>query len=135
MVRPSIQKIGWCTFLVLGVLFFVLTVSHVEPFFFGETLLADVGLSVGVAPNPYNTLDEQLAQKEAYLDEEQSYMNSEQAALASSSALAISPTGTPYLLYLALAVVLLAVLVFLNFYLDWRRAKTPPQGQDGQVVK
>lgn len=121
---------------IVGLLVF-LTASRVKLAFFGETMLAQVGVSLGIPPNPYNSLNDQLNQKSAYLDERQAYLDAEQAALASSTAAANSPAGNPFLLYLTVAVIGLAVLVILNFYFDWRRAhkkrnmtqpspKTPP---------
>ena len=129
MVRPSIQKLGWCALSVLGAILIVLAGTHVAPVYFGETLLAQVGVSVGILPNPYNSLNDQLDQKQAYINEEQSYIDQQKAALASSSALAIAPGASPVAWYLALAVLALAVLVFLNFYLDWRRSRTMKKDQ------
>lgn len=130
------------TLIVIVGLVVFLTASHVKLAFFGETMLAQVGVSVGIAPNPYNTIDAQLNQKSAYLDERQAYLDAEQAALASSTAAANSPEGNPFLLYLTIAVAGLATLVILNFYFDWRRGRkkgspmqsppqTPPAGPPG----
>ena len=74
-------------------------------------MLGQVGVSVGVMPNQYNSLNDQLNQRSAYLDERQAYLDAEQAALASSTDAQNSPGGNPYLLYLTVAVAGIAVLV------------------------
>ncbi|MGC9599431.1 MAG: hypothetical protein ABSE18_03540 [Minisyncoccia bacterium] len=114
MVKPTIKKAGLFGLIVLMGLVVFVTASHVKLAFFGKTLLAQVGVSVGVLPNPYNTLNDALSQKAAYL-------NAQEAALASTTAAASSPAGDSSLGYLTVAVAVLAVLVALNFYLDWRR--------------
>ena len=50
------------------------------------TMLAQVGIAVGVAPNPYNTLNEQLNAKQAQLDMEAADLAAQRAALASDTA-------------------------------------------------
>ncbi len=118
--------------LVFGGVLVLLAASHVNPVFFGRTLLAQVGLSVGVLPNPYNTLDAQLNQKQAYLNEEQSYLNAQEAALASTSA-AASPLTSPLGWYLLAAIFALFVLVVLNFYFDLRRSRGAEEDKAGGV--
>lgn len=89
-----------------------------EPF---PNLLAQVGITVGVPANPYNTLNDELSQEQAQLTQEQQDLAAREAADASSSAAATAtPLGT---WYIALGVAITAALVILNFYLDWRRSR------------
>jgi len=92
-------------------------------------LPAQVGVTLGVAPNPYNTLNAQLDAKQAQINAEQANLDAQQAALDSSTAGAASPAtgGSPLFGYLVIAVGILALLVGLNFYFDWLRSRTPRQ--------
>jgi hypothetical protein len=89
-------------------------------------MLADVGVVVGVAPNPYNTLNDQLNQRQLAIEQEQADLAAREAAFASSTqdGRAVPPA---YAWYFGMAVVVLALLVILNFYLDWRRETGAPQ--------
>lgn len=122
-LRPFLRKTGHYAFIVFVGVVVLVTLAHVQLGYFGETLLAQVGVVAGVAPNPYNTLNEQLDQKAAAINSEQAYLNQEQAALASSTAEANSFSSDPLQWYLTAAVAALMVLILLNFYFDWRRAK------------
>lgn len=124
-----LRKAGHYAFIVaVGIVVFV-TFAHVQLKYFGETLLAEVGVVAGVAPNPYNSLNEQLDEKAAELNSEQAYLNREQAALTSSTVTAVADSfsSDPALWDLTVAVLALIVLVFLNFYFDWRRGKKEEQ--------
>jgi len=89
-----------------------------------------VGVTLGVAPNPYNTLNDQLAQKQIQLDEQQADLAAREAAFASSTAADIGGTPMAALVgYLAIAVGALALFVGLNFYLDWRRSRGAVPGE------
>ena len=94
-----------------------------------SNFLAQVGVTIGIQPNPYNTLNEQLNARQTQLDEEQADLASREAALTSSTGTsAVSASATPS--YLMLAVGVLTFLVGLNFYFDWLRTRphipTPP---------
>jgi hypothetical protein len=88
-----------------------------------KSFLAQVGVAVGIAPNPYNTLNDQLNAKQSQIDAEQANLNAEQAGMASTTAAGASPAATsPLIGYLIIAVGILALLVGLNFYFDWHRS-------------
>ena len=87
-------------------------------------LLAQVGVVVGVAPNPYNTLAEQLDQEKIQLDQQSSTLRMEEAAFEQS--IAAADAGSPAIWYLAGAIALVALLVLMNFYFDLRRSHTAP---------
>ena len=89
-------------------------------------MLAQVGVVVGVAPNPYNTLNDQLDQKQLAIDQEQADLAAREAALASTTQNS-SAMPSAYTWSLGIAVVVLALLVILNFYLDWRRERGSSQ--------
>jgi len=96
-----------------------------------QGLMAQIGITVGVAPNPYNTLNDQLNQ-------EASDLAAREAALASSTA---SPASAPRTDWrLAAAIAFIALLVILNFFLDWRRSRSipasaPPLPGDREIPK
>ena len=95
--------------------------------FFGK-LMAQVGITVGIAPNPYNTLDAQLNAKQAQLDAESADLAAREAAFASSTATASAATAADGW-YSWVALGILGLLVALNFLLDWRRNhKAPSEG-------
>ncbi len=96
------------------------------------TMLAQVGVAVGVAPNPYNTLNDQLNAKQAQLDMEAADLAVQRAALASDTAAgAVAGPASPYW-YLVAAVGALTLLVVLNFYMDWRRAEHERTWEEGR---
>jgi hypothetical protein len=76
-----------------------------------------VGVATEVKPNPYNTLAQQLADKEAELAEREELIVSREQALTAAA----EPSAVP--LYLLGLGVLVLVLIGLNFYWDWRRAE------------
>ncbi|HVM76700.1 MAG TPA: hypothetical protein VMU07_00930 [Candidatus Paceibacterota bacterium] len=89
----------------------------------GSTLSpADVGVTVGVAPNPYNTLNAQLDQRQKVLDAEASNLQAEEAALNSQTSTFGNGSESPMIGFLMIAVGVLAFLVGLNFYFDWHRS-------------
>jgi hypothetical protein len=109
--------------------------------FFGGTqtmpspkLLAQVGMVVGVPPNPYNTLNDQLQQEKTQLDQQAADLAARQAAFASSTG-AVLAGVSPVTWYLAIAVVIIGLLICLNFYFDWRISKRITADEAGQVGK
>ena len=94
-----------------------------------SSFLAQVGVSLGVAPNPYNTLNEQLNQKQIQINEEQADLAAREAALASSTAAAAAtagPASSPLFGYFMIVVGILEFFVGLNLYIDWRRVAKAP---------
>lgn len=83
--------------------------------------LADVSLTVGVAPNPYNTEAEQLADKQQQLNQEQATLTAEQTSAAQTQS-----TTDRWGFYSLCVSGALFVLVALNFYLDMRRRRQAP---------
>ena len=90
-----------------------------------QGLLAQIGVVVGVAPNPYNTLDAQLNQEQDQLNQQAADLAAREAAFANSAKTA-DPVS-PAIWYLAGAIAIVALLVLLNFYLDRRRSRHEEQ--------
>ena len=122
----------WFLIIFSGSLFLLFFVAggRIMPF---QNLLAQIGITVGVAPNPYNTLDAQLNQEQDRLNQQASDLAAREAALASSTAAANS--ASPAVWHLDVSIAVIALLVSLNFYLDWRRSrralKAAPAAPDG----
>jgi hypothetical protein len=88
--------------------------------------LAQIGVVVGIAPNPYNTLNDQLQQEKTQLDKQSADLAAREAAFASSTD-ATGTTTLPPNQYLAIAIVIVGLLVLLNFYLEWRYVRRQKQ--------
>lgn len=134
MVRPSIQKAALFILSIFAGVTLSLVALNIDPGSLRGVLLGQVGVAVGVLPNPYNTLNDALNKRAAYLDEQQAYINEQEAMLASTTAAANSPSGNPFLEYLTIAVGVLAFLVLLNFLLDWRRSRKKEKDVPGSNV-
>lgn len=109
--------------LVLAVGFLGYAVSTNTPALFAQAAenslaAASVSVNAGVAPNPDNTLAQQLQAKEQQLDAEQQQVTQVQQAEDSPSAL-FGSLG----FYSLLASIALFLLVAMNFYFDWRRGR------------
>jgi hypothetical protein len=89
-------------------------------------LLGQVGVVVGIAPNPYNTLNDQLQQEQTQLNQQAADLAAREAAFASSTSAGAQST-LPDNRYLLAAVIIIGILVCLNFYLDWRRSRRNPE--------
>ena len=89
---------------------------------------------VGVPPNPYNTLNDQLQQEKTQLDQQAADLAARQAAFASSTG-AVLAGVSPVTWYLAIAVVIIGLRICLNFYFDWRISKRITADEAGQVGK
>jgi hypothetical protein len=102
------------------------------------SLLAQVGITVGVPSNPYNTLAAQLGQQQNQLNQQAADLAAREAAFTSSTA-DVANASSPEVSYLGYAVIVVSLLVFVNFYLDWRRSRRakavplPPVGTDGSI--
>ena len=112
---------AWLLIALIAALSFVAVGANAPraPF---HTLLAQVGIVVGVAPNPYNSLDAQLNQKQDQLNQQAADLAAQQAAFASSTA-AANDAMAPTVWYLSIAIAIIALLLILNFYFDWRRMR------------
>ena len=110
----------WLLVVLLGVFsaFLLVVTGNAIPF---QKKLADVGITLVIPANPYNTLASQLDQEQTQLNQEAADLAARQAAFASSTTTASA--ASPALWYLVVAIAVLAVLVLLNFYFDWRRSR------------
>lgn len=120
MDKRTIRTIGAvASLLLVYALVFATPSTHLKN---TQNLMASagVGISVGVPENPYNTLAQQLAEKENELtlrEEELAVLESrakESGSSESSQTLATYSLGLSALLFLLLAG---------NFYMDWRRGR------------
>ena len=118
--------------IVIGGLTVTLISARVPVYFFSETMLGQIGINVGVLPNQYNTLNQALDQKQAYLNEREAYLNSREGAIGSSTPVAQASVAEsdPLVWSFIVGMALLTVLVMLNFYFDWKRGRRAniPQG-------
>lgn len=112
------RQTAWLLIVLVGVsfMFFFVGRGRVPSL---PDVMAQIGITVGVAPNPYNTLNEQLSQEQDQLNQQAADLAAREAALASSTAAV--QTAPPTNWYVDGAIVFVALLVCLNFYLDWRR--------------
>ncbi len=106
-----------------------------EGFAPAKSMLAQVGVVVGVAPNPYNTLNAQLSQEKTQLDMEAADLAAQRAALASATTTggSASPAAIPW--YFMVVIGVLAFFAGLSFHLGARRERGewrggPEQGKE-----
>ena len=115
----------WFTSVLLGTFFFGGVVALVvgrPPSI--SAMLGDVGVAVGVAPNPYNSLNDQLNQKQEAINQAESNLQAQEAAFASSTAPTAAGQNASVVWYVALGLsILCLVLIVVNFYFDWRRSR------------
>lgn len=78
-----------------------------------------VGVTISIEPNQYNTLDEQLKNKEKTLLERESTLRENENII-----LARSEKQDKTLQYLLIISGVLLFLIFLNFIFDWRRGQS-----------
>ncbi len=86
-----------------------------------ESMLAGAGsaLSASVPPNPYNTLAQQLKDKEDSLNERQAELDAREVT-------AVGPSAGEIFGFLSFVFsVILFALIGLNFYMDSHRSKKP----------
>ena len=96
----------------------------VNPFDITGYLVAQVGSSMGVSmsvsENPFNTLAQQLEEKEAQLQEKEKALEQKETGLGGQ----IFPSFDKIILGLiAGLLIILFVLILLNFYFDYRHRK------------
>ena len=85
-----------------------------------QTMFAAVGVTIAVAPNPYNTVAQQLSAKETQLTQKEAQLTAQEQALSNSPS-----ASDRYGFYSLCMSAVLLVLVGLNFYFDRRRATMP----------
>ena len=78
-------------------------------------LLGQVGMGATVLPNPYNTLAEQLTDWQGELSVREQQL-AERETIVEESTRELN-------MLLAMAVIIIALLLGLNFYLDWHRRR------------
>jgi len=87
--------------------------------------IGSIGINVGVAPNQYNTLAQQLEEKEEALNAREQELKSRIAAIERESS-ALSGSDAQSYGYFAFGGASLFLLILLNFFLDYharRRAE------------
>lgn len=82
-------------------------------------LLGQIGIGASVPANPYNTLAEQLTDWEGELGAREQSLNEREALVRESQGKLNRILGS--------AVAVIALLLGLNFYLDWHRRRRPEQ--------
>lgn len=113
-------KITFKLFVPLSVIaasIFMQTVFHASPMTLEKYLLAQVGVTVGVSSNPFNTLSQQLQEKESTLSAKEQDLQQKEISLREKEKEKESKT----IFYLSIAGGVLLALIFLNFYFDYRR--------------
>jgi len=106
--------------LIVVIFFFELGLSPIDiTKFAGSKIGSAVGMSVGVAENPFNKLALQLEEKEKILEEKEIELNKKEAELNKESIL----DNDSLLLFSAGGILVLLVLILINFYLDYKRRK------------
>ena len=109
------------TIILLAVLVLVMAfilaqgIFDINPIALGKYFLAQVGVTVGVKPNPFNTLAQQLDKKEEDLKAKEQLL--EKRILEENN---LGDQTLQYLLFIGGG---LLALVVLNFYLDYRRKR------------
>ena len=110
---------------VLGVLIIMMGVHvalRTNPKLLKNSLLGQVGVMVGVEPNPYNSIAQQLEEKEKELTQYEEELKNREETINTETVSINQQT-----LYLIIGVAgILFVLLGTNFYLDWKRRKNPP---------
>ncbi len=81
---------------------------------------ASVGTNAAVDENPFNTLAQQLVNKERELQERESVLDQREFVLDARDA--------PLALYSLVMGFVVCLLVLANFYFDWRRSRRFAQG-------
>lgn len=105
-------------FLVVLALFVGQAVFSKSPALLGRYLLAQVGLNTSAPPNQFNTLAQQLKNKELTLSEKEKILTQQEALLKARSE---EEAKTRRCLLYGGGVLL--VLILLNFCMDWRKRR------------
>jgi predicted PurR-regulated permease PerM len=92
-----------------------------------------VGISVGIAENPYNQIAQQIADREGELTErETSLVASEQALQRRENSIEWKATLAVYSMALS---IILFILVGFNFYRDWQRSRVVQTSGPGYAIR
>lgn len=117
--------------LVLVILLFIVAtlismqaIFHASPVAIGRYFIAQIGSTVGVTvsvpSNPFNTLAQQLKEKESTLFEKEKKLQEKEIALDTEINKGQSSQNKIFM-YLAAMGGILLLLILLNFYFDYRR--------------
>ena len=111
-------------FLLIVVAVISQSVFNANPVTIGKYFIAQIGSSVGimtsVPPNPFNTLAQQLKEKELALLDKERELAQEEAALGKKIDKELA-TQNKILLYLSIIGGILLILILFNFYFDYKR--------------
>lgn len=118
MSKPTIILLT--LFLIIVALVLMQVTFNASPLAISIYLLAQIGVSVSVEPNPFNTLAGQLQEKEEALLEKEGNLIERENFLTERTMEGRSKKNSTLIYLLAVAGVLL-ILILLNFYLDYRR--------------
>lgn len=128
MINKIVKSIHKLRLVLFGVIIFMfLMILGLNPInissFIGASFGKAVGLSVGVAENPYNKVAAQLKEKEAALDQRENELEEREQALS-------TPVGPQKnLLYIVFfGIIILFILLVFNFYFDYKRNKMIKNG-------
>lgn len=105
-------------FLVVLALFVGQAVFSKSPALLGRYLLAQIGFQASTPPNQFNTLAQQLKNKELTLAEKEKVLTQQEALLK-----ARSEEEAKTRKYLFLGGGMLLALILLNFCMDWRKRR------------
>jgi len=115
---------GIVTILLIVVFGYSWASFKVNPFDITGYLVAQVGSSMGVSmsvsENPFNTLAQQLEEKEAQLQEKEEALEQREASSGSRD---FSEEGRIILWLISGLLIILFILILLNFYFDYKRTK------------
>ncbi len=115
-----------CLIFVFGFSWRFYKVSPVEIFsYFRAQIGTTVGMSVGVAENPFNTLAKQLKEKELRLKEKEELLNAKEIELEEKK---FSRAGEVILAIILAIIIIQFILILLNFYLDYKNRKRNTYG-------
>lgn len=119
--------------LALYLFLLALVSSYINPQELGAKFLAQVGsvgISLGVAPNPDNTLAEEFRKKEDSLSARESDLAAREAALQ-SEARDSGKNNADATRYSLLGGIFLLALIIINYYLDFRARRMLQRVQVG----
>lgn len=88
--------------------------------YLGAQVGSNIGVSVSVSENPFNTLAQQLERKEIELQEKEKTLEQKEAQLQNKD---FSQQGKIILSIIAGLIIVLFILILLNFYFDYKRRK------------
>lgn len=117
MSKTTAALIG--VFSLIVILILLQSIFHLSPATFEKYFMAQIGVTVGVLPNSFNTLAQQLSEKESTLSAKEQEIQQKEIALREKEE--EKTQESRILFYLSVVGGILFILVLLNFYLDYRR--------------